>query len=332
VPWKKVAAGLVRVDPGCVLHGVWFNEASFAGGKVRLTRALSGYIEAEDPSTANFGFQKRDGVSDRTDKESGQSAVEGYGSVIGPKQHFTSPSVKAYFQIDLERLRSYGLTTQQVHALAAWAIYKIRRVLVASRDGVADLRTECKFEVARRMRNGERARVPDETGGGNEEAIECWLVQQDTGDRKPYLLPRIDEDLKSAFASLKFKEEGSDGKYRGPLTVRWVPNVEGKAELPDALNDDALNRQGLEGKSKIEAAKPKKGAKSQEQKKPKRLLIVYGEWSAADKQRLREQNSGDPARTVVERAIKDYEAKWEAKAQSRKPESEKEEEGEGGNE
>ncbi len=140
VPWKKVADGLIKVDPGCLLHGIWFNEASFAGGKVRLTRCLSGYIEARDPSTANFGFQKRDGVSDRTDKDAGQSAAEGYGSVIGPKQHFTSVEVKAYFQIDVERLRSYGLEELQVQALVAWAIYKIRRVLTASRDGVADLR------------------------------------------------------------------------------------------------------------------------------------------------------------------------------------------------
>jgi hypothetical protein len=58
-------------------------------------------------------------VSDRTDKEAGQSAAEGYGSVIGPKQHFTSPEIKAYFQIDLERLRSYGLldATVQAHIL-----------------------------------------------------------------------------------------------------------------------------------------------------------------------------------------------------------------------
>jgi CRISPR-associated protein Csb1 len=303
VPWKKVVAGLLRVDPGCVLHGVWFNEASFAGGKVRLTRVLSGYIEAEDPSTANFGFQKRDGVSDRTDKEAGQSAAEGYGSVIGPKQHFTSAKVKAYLQIDLERLRSYGLAKELVHALVAWAIYKIRRVLIASRDGVADLRTECKFETTKTV---------------------ATLVDQDTGAKKDFDLPHIGADLLTAFAALKTATV--------PLQVRWVPNIEGKAEMPEDVKDDAINRQGLEGKSKVEAAKPKKGAKSQDQKKPKRLFIVYGEWSAADKQRLREQNTGEPAKGIVERAIKDYEAKWEAKAQSRKAESEKEEESEGSDE
>jgi CRISPR-associated protein Csb1 len=290
VPWKKVAEGLRKVDPGCLLHGIWFNEASFAGGKVRLTRALSGYIEARDPSTANFGFQKRDGVSDRTDKEAGQSAAEGYGSVIGPKQHFTSADIKAYFQIDLERLRSYGLSGEQVRALAAWAIYKIRRVLVASRDGIADLRTECKFEATK---------------------VSASLVNNDTGSKSPVVLPEIGADLTDWFKSLKSSE--------ARITVRWVPNVEGKSELPEGLDDNAIKRQGLEAKTKVETPKQKqKKGKNQEAKKANKHFIVFGEWSISDKQTLRSLNTEEPAKGVVERAIKDYEAKWEAKAQSRK--------------
>lgn len=290
VPWKKVAAGLIKVDPGCLLHGIWFNEGSFAGGKVRLTRCLSGYIEARDPSIANYGFQKRDGVSDRTDKEAGQSAAEGFGSVIGPKQHFTSGEVKAYFQIDIERLRSYGLLSEQVKALVAWAIYKVRRVLVASRDGVADLRTECKFESVK---------------------IEAQTVNQDTGKKDRFVLPEIGEDLKRAFQLLKTQPV--------PLKVRWVPNVEGKAELSDETRDEAIVRNGLEAKTKIDIQKPKKG-KNQGKAKPKRFLVIMGEWSTIDKQSLRSQNPNDPMKSVVEKAIKDHEAKWEAKAQSRKPE------------
>ncbi|MCZ2340757.1 MAG: type I-U CRISPR-associated protein Cas7 [Bacteroidales bacterium] len=310
VPWKKVAAGLIKVDPACLLHGVWFNEASFAGGKVRLTRCLSGYIEARDPSSANFGFQKRDGVSDRTDKEAGQSAAEGYGSVIGPKQHFTSAEVKAYFQIDLERLRSYGLPKEHVQALVAWAIYKIRRVLVASRDGVADLRTECKFEVKRRKKN------PDDTNKNPEmeEALDCWAIDQETGERKPFKLPTIDSSLKTALGPLKVQSQ--------PLSVRWIPNVEGKTELPEDVKDEVIKREGLQAKTKIDTQQPKKGkkAKNQENAKPKRFFIIMGEWSMADKQSLRVQNPDDPARSIVEKAIKDHETKWEAKAQSRKAE------------
>lgn len=302
VPWKKVAAALVKIDPGCLLHGIWFNDASFAGGKVRLTRALSGYIEARDPSTANFGFQKRDMVSDRTDKESGQSAAKGYGSVIGPKQHFTSADIKAYFQLDLERLRSYGLPDGDVRALVAWAIYKIRRVLLASRDGVADLRTECKFEAA---------------------AVSAWLVDKSTGTKSAYPLPEPNDDLKHAFESLKAQ--------RKSVRVRWVPNIEGKAEVAENVEETAINRTGFEKKTKFETQQEKKG-KNQDSKKPKKFFVMFGEWSKEDMGTLRGLNNQDPAKSIVEKAIKDYEKKWEAKVQSRKPEKADEEDQNSGEE
>lgn len=298
VPWKKVAEGLLKVDPGCLLHGIWFNDSAFAGGKVRITRTLSGYIEASAPSPANFGFQKRDAVSDRTDKEAGQSAAEGYGSVIGPKQHFTSPQVKAYFQIDLERLRSYGLANEQVRALAAWAIYKIRRVLMASRDGVADLRTECKFELAK---------------------ASAWQIDHDSGKKNEFTLPEIGDELKSAFAALKTKDF---------IKVKWVPNIEGKAELPEDFREAQLAREGLEAKSKFEKKQQKRGGKGKE-KQDKSLFIIFGEWSAADKKLLQEQNPEEPAKSIVQKALKTYEAQWEAKAQSRKLEGEDDETGDG---
>jgi CRISPR-associated protein Csb1 len=296
VPWKKVAEQLLEIDPGSLLHGIWFNDSDFSGGKVRLTRALTGYIEAASPEVANFGFQKRDPVSDRTDVETGQTAAEGYGSVIGPKQHFTSPSVKAYFQLDLERLRSYGLADEQVRALTAWSIYKIRRVLAASRDGVADLRTECKFEPV---------------DGG----IKGWTVQRDRTNRTDYALPEIDEDLKNAFASLK----RSNGAV---LRVRWIPKIEGRAELEEGMKAEDIKRVGLESKSKVET--PAKKKKTQQQPKPH--LILFGEWKAADKESLRTQNPGTPASGVVQKAIKSYEKAWDAKAKGEKVEDDTEQE------
>ena len=292
VPWKKVAEGLLKVDPGCLLHGIWFNNSAFAGGKVRITRALSGYIEASSPSPANYGFQKRDPVSDRTDKEAGQSAAEGFGSVIGPKQHFTSPEIHAYFQIDIERLRSYGLNPEQVNALTAWAIYKIRRVLLSSRDGIADLRTECKFEPA---------------------SVTAKYVHKDTGTKKDYTLPEIGNDLMTAFSSLK-------GKV---LKVKWVPNIEGKVDLPAGFDEKTLKRVELETKSRFEKSKPKKNSKNAQEKN---FFIIFGEWSDSDKGSLRDQNPEAAVRSLVDKAIKDYEVRWEAKAQSRKPEKDEEEE------
>jgi hypothetical protein len=294
VPWKKVAAGLIKVDPGCLLHGIWFSELS--GGKVRLTRSLSGYIEARDPSTANFGFQKRDGVSDRTDKDSGQTAAEGFGSVIGPKQHFTSAEVKAYFQIDIERLRTYGLPKEQVQALVAWAIYKIRRVLVASRDGVADLRTECKFEAIK---------------------VIAQTVHQDTGKKDEFALPEIGEDLKKAFEGLK--------SASGPLKVRWIPKIEGKAEIADDVKEADIKRAGLESKCKVVSENKGKGSN----KKKVTYFIIFGEWSAAEKETLRTQNKDGKPKGIVEKAITAFEKNWEVKAQGRKAEKANGDDGEG---
>lgn len=215
-----------------------------------------------------------------------RKAAEGYGSVIGPKQHFTSPEVKAYFQIDLERLRSYGLSPEQVRALVAWAIYKIRKVLVASRDGVADLRTECKFETIN---------------------VRALTVNQETGKKSDFPLPEIGDDLKTAFASLKSET--------GPLSVRWVPKIEGKAELGE-IRENAIKRAGLEAKTKFET----KEKKQQGRKVQVRFFVIFGDWSTSDKGSLRGQNSDEPAKPIVEKAIKDFEKNWEAKAQSRKPE------------
>src|SRR5271157_504868 len=145
----------------------------------------------------------------------------------------------------------------------------------------------------------------------------------------PYGLPAIDAELKSAFASLKITLPGKPDEFRLPIVVRWVPSVEGKAELPEDMKDEAIHRHGLESKIKIETPKQKKG-RNQQQTRPKRFLIIFGEWSAVDKNTLRSQNPEDPAKGVVEKAIRDHEAKWEAKAQSRKPHKPEDEEQEDG--
>jgi len=43
---------------------------------------------------------------------------------------------------------------------------------------------------------------------------------------------------------------------------------------------------------------------------------------------LRDQNPNDSAKDIVDKAIKDFEKRWEAKAQGRKPEKEDDETGE----
>jgi CRISPR-associated protein Csb1 len=306
VPWKKVASSLVEMDPGCLLHGIWFNNSNLAGGKVRLTRVLSGFIEASEPAPANYGFQKRDDVLWATDKEAGQSASEGFGSVIGAKQHFTSPEVKACFQVDLDRLRNYGLPPEMVRALAAWAIYKIRRVLVDGQAGVGGLRTECKFTC---------------------ESVNSNYIESKSGKKvDKYSLPDLGSALNDAFAPLrKLKEDKTSNEDLSIIKVRWVPTIEGKVEVPVDLKESIIVAPAFTAeKAEVTYVTPK-ATKKNPNPKPKLYLILKGEWTAEDKNKLRNQNpsgasgSNEAKRSkLVEDAIFVYEEQWTAKAQGGK--------------
>lgn len=142
---QDVAARLFTIDPGCLLHGIWFNAKELNGGKVRFSRAISGEVTAFDVSAADYGFQRRDNVSDRTDAEEGKSAVEGYGSVIGAKRRLVAREIVASFVVDVALLDSYfprgddGAPDPRTAFLTDWALYKIRRFL----DHGLKLRSEC---------------------------------------------------------------------------------------------------------------------------------------------------------------------------------------------
>lgn len=306
VPWKKVASSLVEIDPGCLLHGIWFNDSNLAGGKVRLTRVLSGFIEASEPTPANYGFQKRDDVLWATDKEAGQSASEGFGSVIGAKQHFTSPKVKACFQLDIDRLRNYGLPPETVRALAAWAIYKIRRVLVDGQAGVGGLRTECKFTLG---------------------SLNSYYINSETGKKEEgYSLPEIGTALNEAFAPLrKLKEDKSPDENLAITKVRWVPKIEGKAEVPEYLRRNIVLAPDFSAEKAEIASVPPKATKKTPNPRPKLYLILKGEWTTEEKNKLRQLNpsgangSNEAKRAkIIEDAVSAYEEQWTAKAQGGK--------------
>ena len=306
VPWKQVASSLLDIDPGCLLHGIWFNAPELAGGKVRLTRVLSGYIEASEPSPANYGFQKRDDVLWATDKEAGQSASEGFGSVIGPKQHFTSPQVNACFQVDIDRLRNYGLSAERVRALTAWAIYKIRRVLVDGQAGVGGLRTECKFTC---------------------ESVNSYYIESKTGKKVDgYSLPDLGDTLIDAFRALrKLKQDNTPDEDVAITKVRWVPNIEGKVEVPEGLRESIILAPVFSSEKAEVAEITPKATRKNPNPKPKLYLILKGEWTAEEKGTLRELNpSGDKGSNeakrakLVEDAVSAYEEQWTAKAQGGK--------------
>jgi CRISPR-associated protein Csb1 len=133
---RKLAAVLLRLDANALLHGVFLAKKELAGGRLRLPRALSGFIEAEDVSVAQSGGVKNDAVN-----PSGDTA-KGFGNVPYVREEFTARRIVAYFNLDLAQLRGLGLGGAVEKLLVAVALYKIRRFLA---EGLR-LRTACDLE------------------------------------------------------------------------------------------------------------------------------------------------------------------------------------------
>ena len=123
-----------RYDPNCLLHGVFMSNLK--DGRLRLARLLSGFIEAKDVRVAASGGVKFDRVDPTGD------AKKGFGHVPFHRVEYTSDKICAYFNLDLSRLRSYGLTKQAQDFLILLSVFKVQRFLT---EGMR-LRTACDFQ------------------------------------------------------------------------------------------------------------------------------------------------------------------------------------------
>lgn len=133
---KKLAATLLKYDTNALLHGVFLAKKEIAGGRMRLPRALTGFIEAQDVTVAASGGVKNDAID-----PSGDTA-KGFGNVPFHREEYCG-KVTAFFNLDLALLRGFGLGSDVEAMLIAIALLKIRRLL---RDGLR-LRTACDLEV-----------------------------------------------------------------------------------------------------------------------------------------------------------------------------------------
>jgi CRISPR-associated protein Csb1 len=133
---RKLAAVLLAHDTNALLHGVFLAKSDLAGGRLRLPRALSAFIEAEDVREAQSGGVKNDHVN-----PSGDTA-KGFGNVPFARSEFVSPKITAYFNLDLAQIRGYGLGENVTRLLIALALFKIRAFL----DEGLRLRTACDLE------------------------------------------------------------------------------------------------------------------------------------------------------------------------------------------
>jgi CRISPR-associated protein Csb1 len=136
VDLRKLARILLSLDINALLHGVFLAKKELAGGRLRLPRALSGFIEASDSKVAASGGVKNDSVN-----PSGDTA-KGFGNVPFSRDEFVSPEISAYFNLDLAQLRGYGLPSSALNLLITLALYKIQAFLT---HGLR-LRTACDLD------------------------------------------------------------------------------------------------------------------------------------------------------------------------------------------
>lgn len=133
---------ILKYDPNAVIHGVFLAESDLAGGRLRLPRLLSGFIEASDVCPSESGGVKNDRVNPGKGEE-GQTSKEGFGNVPFHRTEFVAKEIKAYFNLDMALLRGYGLSDDSTKLLIALSLFKVRRFLSTG----LRLRTACDLDM-----------------------------------------------------------------------------------------------------------------------------------------------------------------------------------------
>jgi CRISPR-associated protein Csb1 len=134
---KKLAETLLRFDVGSLLHGVFLAKKELAGGRLRVARALSAFIEADGVRTAASGGVKNDHVNPSGDTKAG------FGNVPFARDEFTAERTTLYVNLDLAQIRGYGLGPDVERLLVLLALFKLRALL----DRGLRLRTACDLRV-----------------------------------------------------------------------------------------------------------------------------------------------------------------------------------------
>ncbi|MFC1765411.1 type I-U CRISPR-associated RAMP protein Csb1/Cas7u [Planctomycetota bacterium] len=150
---SKLAQVLLKYDIGSLIHGVFFannqvplsndgkKKGSIAGGRLRIPRSLSCFIEASDIKVAASGGVKNDHVHPQ--KISGNLS-ELVGNVPFARDEYTAESIVCHINLDLAQIRGYGLGRNVEDMLILLSLYRIRALL----DGDLRLRTACDLEPA----------------------------------------------------------------------------------------------------------------------------------------------------------------------------------------
>jgi CRISPR-associated protein Csb1 len=137
---KKLASALLKFDVGSLIHGVFLAKKDLAGGRLRIARALSAFIEATGAKVAASGGVKNDHVNPSGDTKAG------FGNVPFARDEYVADTIVCHINLDLAQIRGYGLGAQAEELLVLLALYRVRKML----DGDLRLRTACDLEPVNR--------------------------------------------------------------------------------------------------------------------------------------------------------------------------------------
>lgn len=136
---QALASTLLKYDIGSLLHGVFLAKKELAGGRLRVARAVSAFIEAEGVSTVASGGVKNDHVHPgRVAKD----PKNHFGNIPFARDEYTADEIRMYANVDLGQIRGYGLGDEPTRLLVLLGLYKLRMLL----SGSLRLRTACDLE------------------------------------------------------------------------------------------------------------------------------------------------------------------------------------------
>ncbi len=87
---SKLAQTLLKYDVGSLLHGVFLAKKELAGGRLRIARALSAFIEAEGVNVAASGGVKNDHVNPQG------VTKDGFGNVPFARDEYTAEKITLF--------------------------------------------------------------------------------------------------------------------------------------------------------------------------------------------------------------------------------------------
>ncbi|MFA6929595.1 MAG: type I-U CRISPR-associated RAMP protein Csb1/Cas7u [Lentisphaeria bacterium] len=184
---KKLSEVLLKYDVGSLLHGVFLAKKELAGGRLRIARALSAFVEATGVQVAASGGVKNDAVNPSGDTK------KGFGNIPFSRDEYTAKEITLYVNLDLAQIRGYGFDDTVSNLLIVLALYKIGKLV----HGDMRFRTACDLEIdASKMKKISASNIPE------------------------FVLPELSEmeiDLKDSIAKLKEKMPGATVEYNDKL-------------------------------------------------------------------------------------------------------------------